>query len=116
MKNWVNWQTYLTSLRPDLPVTFDAFEQALAEEYAQFTPEYAEAESGVAARKIIEAAEAVADAGTAFSTHSWRAAAAGHLWGWQITRCLYFLVVLMGAIGEPGGVNMLVDNKLVPKH
>jgi hypothetical protein len=58
----------------------------------------------------------VAAAGTAFSTHSWRAAAAGHLWGWQITRSLYLLVVLMGAIGEPGGVNLNATNKFVPKH
>ncbi len=113
---WVNWETYLTTSRPDLPVTFDAFEIALKEEYAQFTPEYAESESGVPAHKILEAAEAIADAGTAFSTHSWRAAAAGHLWGWQITRALYFLVVLMGAVGEKGGVNLHVTNKFVPKH
>ena len=68
------------------------------------------------AAQIIEAADAIAAAGTAFSTHSWRAAAAGHLWGWQITRCLYLLVVLMGAIGEPGGVNLHATNKFVPKH
>ncbi len=116
VKRWVNWDTYLTTSRPDLPVTFDAFEIALKEEYAQFTPEYAESESGVPAHKILEAAEAIADAGTAFSTHSWRAAAAGHLWGWQITRALYFLVVLMGAVGEKGGVNLHVTNKFVPKH
>src|SRR6185369_3597924 len=29
---------------------------------------------------------------------------------------LYLLVVLMGAVGEVGGVNMHVDNKFVPKH
>lgn len=116
VKNWVNWQAFLAEAHPDLPQTFEGFEETLKKEYAQFTPEFAEAESGVSARKIIEAAEAVASAGTAFSTHSWRAAAAGHLWGWQITRCLYFLVVLMGAIGEPGGVNMHVHNKFVPKH
>ena len=116
VRSWVNWQTYLTECHPDLPLTFDAFEGALLGEYAQFTPEYAESETGVAAHKIIEAAEAIAAAGTAFATHSWRAAASGHLWGWQITRSLYFLVVLLGAIGEPGGVNMHVDNKFVPKH
>ena len=116
VRRWVNWKDYLTACRPDLPGTFDAFEEALKQEYELFTPEYAEIETGVPAARIIEAAEAVASAGTAFSTHSWRAAAAGHLWGWQITRCLYFLVVLMGAIGEPGGVNLHVTNKFVPKH
>ena len=116
VRRWVNWEAYLAACRPDLPPTFEAFEQALLEEYAQFTPEYAEAETGVAAAKILQAADAIANAGTAFSTHSWRAAAAGHLWGWQITRALYLIVVLVGAIGEPGGVNLHVTNKFVPKH
>lgn len=116
VEKWVNWEQYLDALRPDLPKTFDAFEEALKQEYELFTPEYAEIETGVPAHKIIEAAEAVAAAGTAFATHSWRAAAAGHLWGWQITRSLYLLVVLMGAIGEKGGVNLHSTNKFVPKH
>jgi anaerobic selenocysteine-containing dehydrogenase len=116
VRRWVNWDEYLNATQPGAPRTFDAFEEALKQEYAQFTPEYAEAETGVPAAQIMEAAEAVAAAGTAFSTHSWRAAAAGHLWGWQITRSLYLLVVLMGAIGEPGGVNLHATNKFVPKH
>jgi anaerobic selenocysteine-containing dehydrogenase len=116
VKAWVNWDAYLEQCRPELPRTFEAFEAALLEEYEQYTPEFAEIETGVPAHKIVETAEAIASAGTAFSTHSWRAAASGHLWGWQITRCLYFLVVLMGAIGEPGGVNLHVTNKFVPKH
>jgi anaerobic selenocysteine-containing dehydrogenase len=116
VKRWVNWETFLEATRPEWPRTFESFEKALTEEYGQFTPEFGEAECGIPAHKIIEAAEAVAAAGTAFSTHSWRAAASGHLWGWQITRCLYLLVVLMGAIGEPGGVNLHVTNKFVPKH
>ena len=116
VRKWVNWDAYLAACRPELPRTFDAFEGALKDEYAEFTPEYAEAETGVAAAQIVAAADAVAAAGTAFATHSWRAAAAGHLWGWQITRCLYLLVVLMGAIGEPGGVNLHLTNKFVPKH
>src|SRR6476646_1399718 len=116
VRMWVNWDAYLQAARPDLPVSFESFEEALKKEYESFTPEYAEAETGIPAAKIIEAADAVAAAGTAFSTHSWRAAAAGHLWGWQITRCLYMLVVLMGAVGEPGGVNLHQANKFVPKH
>jgi len=116
VRRWVNWDAYLAASHLNLPRTFESFEAALKEEYAQFTPEFAEAETGIPAAKIIEAAEAIASAGTAFSTHSWRAAAAGHLWGWQITRCLYLLVVLMGAIGETGGVNLHQTNKFVPKH
>src|SRR6476646_9195424 len=116
VRRWVNWEAYLEAGWPELPRTFDSFEDALKQDYEVFTPEYAEIETGVSAELVIQAAEAIAAAGTAFSTHSWRAAAAGHLWGWQITRCLYFPVVLMGAIGEPGGVNLHVTNKFVPKH
>src|SRR5262245_5184693 len=113
---WVNWETYLEAQHPSRPRTFESFEEALKKEYEQFTPEYAESETGVPAAQIVEAANAVASAGTAFSTHSWRAAAAGHLWGWQITRCIYLLVVLTGAVGEVGGVNHHLTNKFVPKH
>ena len=116
VRRWVNWEEYLEAAHPLQPRTFEAFEEALKTEYAQFTPEYAEEETGVPAAQILEAANAIAAAGTAFSTHSWRAAAAGHLWGWQITRCLYLLVVLTGAVGEPGGVNLHLTNKFVPKH
>ena len=70
----------------------------------------------MAAERIVEAAHAIARAGNRFATHSWRAAAAGNLWGWQITRCLYLLVVLTGSIGAVGGVNLHVTNKFVPKH
>jgi len=116
VRRWVNWEAYLEAAWPDLPRTLEGFEEALTLEYEMFTPEYAEIETGVPAEQVIEAADAIAAAGTAFSTHSWRAAASGHLWGWQITRCLYLLVVLMGAIGEPGGVNLHTTNKFVPKH
>ncbi len=116
VRKWVNWEAYLEASWPELPRTFESFESALQQEYEFFTPEYAEIETGIPARQVIEAADAIADAGTAFATHSWRAATSGHLWGWQITRCLYLLVVLMGAIGEPGGVNLHVTNKFVPKH
>jgi anaerobic selenocysteine-containing dehydrogenase len=116
VRNWVNWRDYLRNERPDLPLTFDHFIAALKDLYAQFTPEYAAAETGVAADRIREAAQAIARAGNRFSTHSWRAAAAGNLWGWQITRCLYLLVVLTGSIGSVGGMNLHVTNKFVPKH
>ncbi len=51
VRRWVNWEAYLEALRPDLSPTFESFEAALKEEYAQFTPEYAEAETGVAAAR-----------------------------------------------------------------
>ena len=116
VRKWVNWREFLAHQRPDLPPTFEAFIAALREQYARFTPEFAEAETGVSAQQIVEAARAIGRAGTRFATHNWRAAASGNLWGWQITRCLYLLVVLTGSLGAVGGVNMHVTNKFVPKH
>src|SRR2546422_2771817 len=46
VRRWVNWEEYLRAERPDLPVSFEAFEQALGELYARYTPEFAENESG----------------------------------------------------------------------
>jgi anaerobic selenocysteine-containing dehydrogenase len=91
VRNWVNWSDYLQAAHPERPRTFEEFIAALKEEYAQFTPEFAASETGVPAERIVEAAHAIARAGSRFATHSWRAAAAGNLWGWQITRCLYLL-------------------------
>ncbi len=116
VRRWVDWRTYLQIERPDLPLAFESFVQALKELYAPFTPEYAERETGVPAARIVDAAHAIARAGNRFSTHSWRAAAAGNLWGWQITRCLYLLVVLTGSVATEGGVNLHVSNKFVPNH
>ena len=116
MQTWVDWRGYLTADRPDLSCTFDNFIVALKELYAEFTPEYAEQETGVPAASIIEAARAVGRAGNRLSTHSWRAAASGNLWGWQITRCLYLLLALTGSVGTVGGVNPHNANKFVPTH
>ena len=46
----------------------------------------------------------MAAAGPRLSTHNWRSAAAGNLGGWQVTRTLFLLNALMGAVGVPGGV------------
>jgi anaerobic selenocysteine-containing dehydrogenase len=34
VRKWVNWDEYLRAERPELPVTFEAFDQALDELYA----------------------------------------------------------------------------------
>ncbi len=116
VRNWVDWRGYLRAERPDLPLTFDSFIAALKDLYRDFTPEFAAAETGVAADAIVAAARAVGRAGSRFSTHNWRSAAAGNLWGWQITRCLYLLVVLTGSVATKGGVGLHLSNKFVPKH
>src|SRR5262245_19664541 len=114
VRRWVNWEEYLRAERPDLPLTFEAFEQALDELYAEYTPEFAQRESGVAAATIVDVARAVAEAGPALSTHVWRNTAAGNLGGWQVARALPLLVVLMGAVDAEGGTAPNVWNKSVP--
>jgi anaerobic selenocysteine-containing dehydrogenase len=116
VRRWVNWQDYLRAERPELPATFESFIAALRELYASYTPAFAADETGVPIERIIEAARAIGAAGNRFATHSWRAAAAGNLWGWQITRCLYLLIVLTGSVGSVGGVNLHATNKFVPEH
>ena len=114
VRRWVNWEEYLREERPDSPVTFEAFHRALDELYATYTPEFAEAESGVPATTIVEVARAIAEAGSALATHVWRNTAAGNLGGWQVARALELLVVLMGAVGTPGGTAPNAWNKAVP--
>ncbi|MGH7325004.1 MAG: molybdopterin-dependent oxidoreductase, partial [Candidatus Rokuibacteriota bacterium] len=114
VRRWVNWEEYLRAERPDLPVTYEAFEQALDERYAEFTPEFAERESGIQAATILDVARAIAEAGPALSTHVWRNTAAGNLGGWQVARVLQFLVVLMGAVDAEGGTAPNTWNKAIP--
>ncbi|HXG03320.1 MAG TPA: molybdopterin-dependent oxidoreductase [Candidatus Binatia bacterium] len=114
VRRWVNWEEYLREARPDLPVTYEAFERALEEQYAALTPEFVERESGVPAATLVEVARAIAEAGPALATHIWRNAAAGNLGGWQVARALQFLVVLMGAVGTPGGTAPNLYHKAIP--
>ena len=78
------------------------------------TPEFAERESGVPAKVIVEVAREIGRAGSALATHVWRNAAAGNLGGWQVARALELLVVLMGAVDAPGGTAPNSANKFVP--
>src|SRR5437879_8080114 len=113
-RRWVNWEEYLREERPDLPVEFESFERALDEAYRRVTPEFAEAESGVSAAAIVEIAREIGRAGSALATHIWRNTAAGNLGGWQVARALELIVVLMGAVGTPGGTAPNAWNKAVP--
>ncbi|GAA4689401.1 hypothetical protein GCM10023226_29070 [Nocardioides nanhaiensis] len=115
VRKWWNWQEYLEACRPDLPVTFEAFEGELATLYAEFTFDYAAQESGIDAATLAEMAETVAQAGTRFSSHAWRSAAASNLGGWQITRTLILISALLGSIGTEGGLFANAWNKFVPK-
>ena len=102
LRRWVNWAEYLREEHPDQPQTFETFEALLPTLYAEYTPEFAERESGVPAATIVEVAREAARAGSALATHVWRNAAAGNLGGWQVARALQLLVVLVGAVATPG--------------
>lgn len=115
LENWVNWQEYLKARHADKPVTFESFILAMREEYAEYTPEYAEKESGVKADMIVEVARLMGAAGTQLSTHNWRSAASGNLGGWAVSRALHFLNVLTGSVGTPGGTSPNTWNKIHAK-
>ncbi len=113
VRRWWNWQEYLADVHPDLARTFESFEEVLAELYADYTFEFAEAESGVSAAKLREVADLVGQAGTRLSTHNWRSAAAGNEGGWQVSRTLFLLNALLGAVAVPGGTYPNAWNKFV---
>lgn len=115
VRRWWNWDVYLAAEHPDRPQTFETFEDVLGEMYAEYSFEFASAESGVAADSLREVAELVASAGTRLSTHNWRSAAAGNLGGWQVSRTLFLLNALLGAVATPGGTHPNAWNKFVPK-
>jgi anaerobic selenocysteine-containing dehydrogenase len=103
VRRWWNWEEYLAAEHPGQEPSFERFEAALRELYADYTFEFAADESGVDASVLEEVAEAVAGAGTRLATHSWRSAAAGNLGGWQVARTLFLLNCLLGAVATEGG-------------
>jgi anaerobic selenocysteine-containing dehydrogenase len=115
VRRWWNWAEYLADEHPGTEATFERFEEILRGLHAGYTFEFAAAESGVDAAVIAEVAEAVAGAGTRLATHSWRSAAAGNLGGWQVTRCLFLLNCLLGAVATEGGTYPNAWNKFVPR-
>jgi len=115
VRRWWNWEEYLRAERSDVAPTFENFERALLDLYGTYTFEFAARESGIDEAQLREVAELVASAGTRLSTHNWRSAAAGNLGGWQVSRCLFLLNALMGAVATEGGVFPNGWNKYVPK-
>ena len=115
VRRWWNWKEYLQEQRPDLPVTFEAFESDLKALYAEYTFEFAERESGVDAETLAEVAAVVATAGTRLAAHNWRSAAAGNMGGWQVARTLFMLNTLLGAVATEGGTFPSAWNKFVPR-
>ena len=135
VRRWVNWKTFLGAIREAVEAstqltptqiaaittategepTFEAFDAALKALYAGFTLERAAEESQVPLERIQETATLVANAGNRIAAHVWRSAAMGSRGGWQVSRCLFFLNVLTGSVGNEGGTSLNSWNKFVPK-
>ena len=115
MEKWVNWEEYLVKIHPDREPTFDQFIEVLIDIYSEYTPEYAEKESGVKAETIVEVARKIGEAGERFATHNWRSAASGNLGGWCVSRCLHFLNVITGSVGSKGGTSPNSWSKFKPQ-
>jgi anaerobic selenocysteine-containing dehydrogenase len=115
VRRWWNWQEYLDPVMPGEAATFERFEGALRSEYAAYTFAFAAQESGVDASTIETIAHVVAGAGTRLSTHTWRSAAAGNLGGWQVSRALFLLNALLGAVATTGGTFPNAWNKFSPR-
>ena len=114
VRRWVNWEEFLREERPGAPLTVERFLEELRGLYREFTPEFAERESGVPAAKIAEVARAAAAAGSRFASHLWRGTASGNLGGWQVARALQLLHALTGSVGTEGGVSPNTWDKFVP--
>jgi len=114
VEKWTNWTQYLEDRHPGEEPTFQRFLESLREHYREFTPAYAEAESGVPRQKIVEVARLIGQARGAFASHVWRGTASGNLGGWQVARALQLLTVLTGSYGTPGGTMPHAWNKYKP--
>ena len=114
LRDWVNWRESLAEMNPDAEITFENFIAELSNLYDEYTPEFAEKESGVPAATIIDVARQIGRAGTRFSCHNWRSAGAGNLGGWAVARCLHFLNVLTGSVGTVGGTSPSAWGKFKP--
>lgn len=115
MRRWVNWEQFLDEEYPGHERTFEEYIRLLRKEiYAEFTPEFAETESGVDSEKIETVGRKIGTAGDRFASHIWRSAASGNEGGWQVSRTLHFLSVLTGSVGTKGGTSPNAWHKYDP--
>ena len=114
VENWTNWRAYMREELDQAEASFEDFVAELIRHYDEFTPEFAEAESGVPAEQIRSVAREIGAARGRFASHIWRGAASGNLGGWQVSRALQFLTVLTGSVGTKGGTLPNAWNKYKP--
>ncbi|MCR9246958.1 MAG: molybdopterin-dependent oxidoreductase [bacterium] len=112
VRDWVDWQTYQEA--KNRPLEFDAFKTGLVEDYAYATPEHVAEICGLEAATIEAVGREIGEAGSGFSSHVWRNAAAGNEGGWAVARTLQFVSVLAGAVSSIGGTAPSATNKFVP--
>jgi anaerobic selenocysteine-containing dehydrogenase len=111
---WTNWREWAQGQEAGSQPSFPAFLRSLREHYREFTPAFAEAESGVARETIVQVAREIGRARGAFAAHVWRGAASGNLGGWQVARALQLLCVLTASVGTRGGTSPHAWNKYKP--
>jgi anaerobic selenocysteine-containing dehydrogenase len=116
VRRWVNWESSLIHKYPDRPQNYGSFIDALKDEYAMYTPQWAADECGLEISQIETVAQCIAEAGHAFSSHTWRSVGSGNLNGWQGARTLQFLHVLTGSVGTKGGLSPSGWVKFKPEH
>lgn len=105
MKRWWNWMDYMEARYPGVTLSFPRFELALQKLYAHYSFEFAERECGIPAERVLAAADMVLAAKGALASWCGGVATEGNLGGWQVSRSLFLLVALTGAIGTPGGTS-----------
>jgi anaerobic selenocysteine-containing dehydrogenase len=115
VRRWWNWQEYMAVARAQPGASFEDFERELATMWSRYTFELAAREAGVDAAVLREIADVVASAGSRLASHNWRSAAAGNLGGWQVSRTLFLLNALLGAVACEGGTYPNGWNKFVPR-
>ncbi|MEE9126208.1 MAG: molybdopterin-dependent oxidoreductase, partial [Planctomycetota bacterium] len=114
LRRWVNWEQYLAA-RDIRDGDFARFLEELRGQYAFANPKMVAAKTDIDANTIVRVAREIGAAGSKFSAHVWRNSASGNLGGWQVARCLQFLVTLVGAVGAVGGTNPAGYNKFVAR-
>jgi len=113
VERWTNWEEYLRSEGVERP-TFEVFADRLRTLYAAYTPAHVAEKTGVEEETLLQVAREIGRAGHRFAAHTWRAATAANLGGWQIARSLFFLSVLTGSVGTVGGTLPNLSSKFVP--
>ena len=115
MQQWVNWQDYEADGFAARGKTFEEFLTALQGALRPLHPRVRRAGKRRPGRGDRPGGTRSRSAGSRFSSHVWRASAAGNLGGWQSARALVLLHALTGSLGTRGGLSPNTWDKFVPE-